>query len=408
MRKKKKLFRIVAFLLTFVMVLGLPSTECKADKISELQKSIKEKQAAISSAQSQKKNLQTGMTNVKNLISGLEAEKKNLANYVTKLDASLTEAQEKISELKSLIADKEEEIRIAIEELNEAIRIEEEQYESMKARIKYLYERGNNYYIELLLSATDYSDMLNRADYVENISAYDRKMLDLFKETREYVEVCKAQLEAEEELLEEAKAEVEEEEKALEELISAKQKEIAKYQADINEKSDAVKEYQALIAQQDEEIKALEEAVKAEQAALLEATRLRYDGGVFAWPAPSYTRISDDYGNRTHPILKIQQFHNGIDMAAPGGSPILAAYNGKVIAASYSSSMGNYVMIDHGDSLYTIYMHASKLYVSKGETVIRGEKIAAVGSTGRSTGNHLHFSVRLNGNYVSPWNYIGK
>lgn len=406
--KKKKLFRFISLFLAMIMLVQLPSFESRADKISELQKSIKEKQAAISSAQSEKKTLQNGMTNVKNIISGLEAEKKSLSNYVSKLDASLTQAQEKIAELKDLIADKEQEIAKTSAELEEALRVEEEQYESMKARIKYLYERGSNYYIELLLLATDFSDMLNRADYVEDISAYDRKMLDLFRDTREYVELCKAQLEAEEELLQEAKAEVENEEKALEELISAKQQEISKYQADINEKNDAVKEYQALIAQQDEEIKTLEEAVKAEQAALLEATRLRYDGGVFAWPAPSYTRISDDYGNRTHPILKIQQFHNGIDMAAPGGSPILAAYNGKVVAAAYSSSMGNYIMIDHGDSLYTIYMHASKLYVSKGETVIRGEKIAAVGSTGRSTGNHLHFSVRLNGNYVSPWNYIGK
>ena len=129
---------------------------------------------------------------------------------------------------------------------------------------------------------------------------------------------------------------------------------------------------------------------------------------MFKWPAPSYTRISDDYGNRTHPILGVQQFHNGVDMAAPGGSPILAAYDGKVVAAAYNASMGNYIMINHGGGLYTIYMHASALYVSTGETVTRGQKIAAVGTTGRSTGNHLHFSVRKDGAYVSPWNYLSK
>ena len=94
-------------------------------------------------------------------------------------------------------------------------------------------------------------------------------------------------------------------------------------------------------------------------------------------------------------------------MAAASGSPILAAYDGTVVAAAYSSSMGNYVMIDHGDGLYTIYMHASALYVSSGQSVTAGEQIAAVGSTGNSTGPHLHFSVRLNGAYVSPWNYLG-
>ena len=107
-----------------------------------------------------------------------------------------------------------------------------------------------------------------------------------------------------------------------------------------------------------------------------------------------------------HPTLGVQKFHNGVDFAAASGTPILAAYSGNVVAASYNSSMGNYVMIDHGDGLYTIYMHASKLYVSSGQSVSKGDQIAAVGSTGRSTGPHLHFSVRLNGNYVSPWGYL--
>ena len=91
---------------------------------------------------------------------------------------------------------------------------------------------------------------------------------------------------------------------------------------------------------------------------------------------------------------------------APKGTAIYAAYDGTVVAATYNSTMGNYVMIDHGSGLYTIYMHASALYVNKGDIVIRGDTIAAVGTTGRSNGNHLHFSVRLNGSYVSPWEYI--
>ena len=101
-----------------------------------------------------------------------------------------------------------------------------------------------------------------------------------------------------------------------------------------------------------------------------------------------------------------EKFHNGIDIGAPSGSSILAAYDGEVVSAAYDSVMGNYVMINHGSGLYTIYMHASALYVSSGQKVSRGEQIAAVGSTGRSTGPHLHFTVRLNGSYVSPWNYV--
>ena len=174
-----------------------------------------------------------------------------------------------------------------------------------------------------------------------------------------------------------------------------------------NEIEGRLSQVEADIAEQNDAIKALEAAVAEERKKLAAEQGRKYDGGMFTWPAPSYTRISDEYGNRMHPTLGIQKFHNGIDMAAPGGSAILAAYNGKVVAADYNGSMGNYIMIDHGDSLYTIYMHASALYVSKGAEVSKGDKIAAVGSTGRSTGNHLHFSVRLNGNYVNPRNYLG-
>lgn len=95
-------------------------------------------------------------------------------------------------------------------------------------------------------------------------------------------------------------------------------------------------------------------------------------------------------------------------MAAAEGTPIVAAYTGIVGEASYNSSMGNYIYIEHGDGLRTIYLHASKLYVSKDDIVVKGEVIGAVGTTGRSTGPHLHFSVRLNGEYVSPWNYLSR
>ena len=167
-----------------------------------------------------------------------------------------------------------------------------------------------------------------------------------------------------------------------------------------------MKEYQQMIAQQDAEIASIEAAIRQQQAALDEANRRVYGGGQFVWPAPKYTRISDDYGMRTHPTLGVQMMHNGIDMAAPSGSPILAAADGNVIAAAYSSSMGNYIMIDHGSDIITVYMHASALNVSVGQEVSAGDRIGSVGSTGRSTGPHLHFGVRKNGTYVNPWSYL--
>ena len=131
-----------------------------------------------------------------------------------------------------------------------------------------------------------------------------------------------------------------------------------------------------------------------------------YNGEKMTWPCPSYTRISSEYGWRIHPTLGVNKYHNGVDMAAPKGPNSLAAFSGEVVAATYNSTMGNYVLMNHGNGYYTIYMHASKLCVTPGEIVVEGEKIAEVGSTGRSTGPHLHFGVRKNGEYVNPMDYL--
>jgi murein DD-endopeptidase MepM/ murein hydrolase activator NlpD len=215
-------------------------------------------------------------------------------------------------------------------------------------------------------------------------------------------------MESEKEVLDEAKEAVEQEEANVNTLLAEKEAQLSSVSSDISDKEAAIKEYEDMIAQQNAEIAALEKAV-AEEKARLEAENAQariYNGGMFTFPCPGYKSISSEYGTRTDPILGTEKFHSGIDLAAPAGTAILAAYDGDVVAAAYSSSMGNYVMIDHGSGLYTIYMHASALYVSTGQTVSKGDKIAAVGSTGRSTGNHLHFSVRLNGSYTSPWNYL--
>ena len=398
MKRLKKAFCVLVCLWLVLSVADRYKTTAYASELTN--ESIRQKEEEISRAKEEKKTLQNGLTNVKELKKELETSKADLANYVAELDADLSDIQEKINELKTLIEEKEGQIVEKTEELEEALEVQQAQYEAMKSRIKFMYEKGDMLYLELVFVADSFGEMLNKADYIEMLSSYDRKMLDEYVAYAEYVALCKEGLEEEKGVLDEAKAAVEEEEAALNELIATKEQEMYKITSDIQNKEAAIREYEAEIASQNETIAALEAAVAEERKRLAEEQGRKYDGGIFTWPAPSYTRISDEYGYRTHPILGVQQFHNGLDMAAPGGSPILAAYDGKVVAAAYSSSMGNYVMIDHGDSLYTVYMHASALYVSK------GDKIAAVGSTGRSTGNHLHFSVRLNGNYVSPWNYL--
>ena len=403
----KRWRRIFCVALGLTLVFGTASRYQTTAFASELTiDNIKQMEAEIKKAQEEKKALQSGLTNVKELKKELEESKTSLSNYVAEMDANLATVQAKIDELKTLISEKEEEIADKTEELEDAIEVQQNQYEAMKSRIKFMYEKGDSLSLELIFSSESFGEMLNKAEYIESLSAYDRKMLDEYVAYAEYVALCKEGLEEEKSVLDEAKAAAQAEEDALNELIAAKEQEINQVSSDIANKEQAIKDYEADIAAENETIKALEAAVAEERKKLAAEQGRKYDGGMFTWPAPSYTRISSEYGNRMHPTVGVEKFHNGLDMAAPGGSPILAAYDGKVVAADYNSSMGNYIMIDHGDSLYTIYMHASALYVSKGTEVSKGDKIGAVGTTGRSTGNHLHFGVRLNGSYVNPWNYL--
>ena len=362
---------------------------------------IQEKKDEISQAKEERKKLQQGLSDVKKMVSQLEKSKTSLKNYVKELDTQLMAVEAKIQELKELITEKEKEIEKTKIELEEAIAVEEKQYEEMKIRIKFMYEKGGQFYLDMMLGASSFGDMLNKAQYVESISAYDRQKLDEFQLSRELVEVCKQELEEEEVVLQEAKVAVEKEQANLEVLIDSKKKEIAEFEGDIKKKEASIKEYEAYIKEQDAMITALEKALKE-----MEGSNLKYDGGMFHWPAPSYTRITSPFGWRIHPVYGDKRFHNGVDMGAPGGSPILAAYDGVVAQAGYNSSMGNYIYINHGSGMVTIYMHASALYVKQGQTVSKGDKIAAVGTTGTSTGNHLHFGVRLNGSYVDPMNYF--
>lgn len=402
---KKRWKRLAAYLLAGTLLLS--AVPCESARAGTLEENIKQKQDAISQAQQEKKKLESSVSDIKAMVADLEKSKNNLESYVTELDQKLTELEDKIEELQGQIEAKQQEVAQAKEELELAEEVAQSQYDGMKARLKFLYENGvSDSYMEILLSAGSFAGMLDQAEYIERLSAYDKRKLLEYRQSVEYTKLCKEMYEEEEAVLHEAEESLQKEQESVNALIAEKEKEIKAYQGDISNKEAALADYEAGIAEQNATIAALEKAVAEDKAKLAEQNRLKYDGGMFQMPCPGYTRISEEYGNRIHPILGTPQFHNGVDLAAPSGTPILAAYDGKVVAAAYNSTMGNYVMIDHGDGLYTIYMHASKLYVSTGQTVSKGAQIAAVGSTGRSTGPHLHFSVRLNGSYVSPWNYL--
>lgn len=405
---KKKLAVLLALVLALAVFVDRPIDTMATPFSSITSESIKEKENQIEQAQEEKENLQDTLTDVKEIKKKLEKEKQDLSKYVEQLDGQLVTIQENIARLNGLINEKEIQIAETQVQLEEARRIEEEQYDAMVQRIRFMYTQGETTYMDMIFSGDSVSDILNQVVYMEQISAYDRQQLDEFMLNRQLIEACERQLIADKELLDAQKAGVEAEETAMEELIAEKEATIVAYQTDIKNKEQAIADYEADIAAQNEIIEALEAAVAAERKRIMEANGvvLTYDGGQFKMPIASYTRVSSPYGWRMHPTLGVEKYHNGIDLASPTGTAIYAAYDGIVVAAAYSSSMGNYVMIDHGSGLYTIYMHASKLYVSEDDVVVRGETIAAVGSTGRSTGPHLHFGVRSNGAYVDPSNYV--
>lgn len=408
---KKRIGRTLGVLCCAVLLFGGREPAVSAVTLSSITSdSIEEKEGQIAQAKEEKEALQNSLSDLQAMKKELESQKSSLKNYVAQLDSNLQEIEANIAVLRSRISEKEAQLEETQAQLEAALEKEENQKESMIRHIRMIYETGNPEMLEMLAKSESFGNFLNKADYVEKVVSYEQQMWQDYRLVREYVELCKTELELEKEILDETKAGVEAEQKNLEALIEQKNQDITNYETDISNKAKAIREYEEEIKAQEEEIATLEALIAEEKKKILASSGvvLSYDGGMFKFPLATYTRISDDYGNRIHPTLGVQQFHNGVDFASPKGTAIYAAYDGVVVAATYSGTMGNYVMIDHGDGLYTIYMHASALYVEKDDVVVRGETIAAVGSTGRSTGNHLHFSVRKDGSYVSPWNYLSE
>lgn len=407
--KKRKILTMC--MLCVALSFGLVGQASAAGGVGSVtSQSIKDKEKQMNKAEKELDQLEDMLSDVKAMKKSLESKKNNLKEYIKELDANLDIILAKIAELENLIVTKEGEIAQAEADLAEALSMESQQYEMLKKHIQMMYEQGDMFVYDVIISGTGISDVLTKMEYVNQFVEYDKQVWDSYIMNRELVEYCKMTLDAEKVVLDEAKAGVESEKAAMEELIAEKEVQISAYDKDIQTKAAAIQEYEEYIAEQEEVIAALEKQIEEERKQLIAQSGavLTYDGGKFVFPVAKYTRVSSEFGWRIHPTLGVNKFHNGVDLASPTGTNIYAAYDGVVVAATYSGTMGNYVMINHGSGLYTIYMHASKLYVKKDDIVLRGNTIAAVGSTGRSTGPHLHFGVRKDGTYVSPWNYISK
>ncbi len=396
---KKKRWLVIA--LTFVCC-GLAAFPSFATKSS------------LTDAKKKKTAIEQEMKRAKETLAKLEALKGDAVAYVKQMDATLEALGEELSQLSADIEAKEERITITTTELQTAEEMEAEQYEAMKLRIKYMYEKGDSSYVDLLLQARSLSELLNKAEYIGKISEYDREKLDEYIATKQQIAETKVVLETEHAELLELQEQTEAKHASVEELMVAKQAEIKAVESQIDAAEEDVSEYQKDLKKQENSIKAIEAEIKrqedeAKKKAAASGTTYKTQsiGDIkFIWPIPASGRITSKFGARTSPTKGASSNHQGIDVGAPTGTNILAAAGGTVVVSTYSYSAGNYVMLNHGGGVYTVYMHASKLLCKVGDTVKQGQVIAKVGSTGYSTGPHLHFGIRVNGTYVNPSKYV--
>ena len=392
---KRRMRKVTALVLSIGMVLSMTVTS-GAVTIDEAQKKADELQSQKNAAQ---------------------AEKDTLAAKLNSIIAQMNKTQEELSA-------KETEISTAEEELVQAKVDEDEQYNSMKKRIKYMYEGGNTQFLEILMSSSNIGDLLNKAEYVSKLSSYDRDMLTAFQDTVKAVEEKEAKLQDEYEKLNTLQSSLVSQQTEAQTLISSKEAQIAEIQDQITDNANLLADLKAKA----EEAKRLQEEQAAAAAAAAAAAKKNNSGssggsssggssssrpassgnvvsgsGYFTHPCPGMTYQSSYFG-------EVRSFdsrpHKGNDYAAPTGTPTYAAAAGTVITAGWSNSAGNWVVISHGNGLVTKYMHHSSICVSAGQRVEKGQQIGYVGSTGYSTGAHLHFQVELNGTPVNPNNYM--
>jgi len=382
----KKLIR-QRFLLTLLLAVLIPVVALSVNartSIEDLEQQKKETEQAIEDAKEEFAQKNAGIAERSYQILELEEETNRINNAIAKTNSE--------------IATKEEEIGLTLEQLDLIREEQDVYYEQTKERIKVMYEFGSTEYLEVLLESKDTSDFFNRLEYLNKLVAYDQEMLEKIQEIEEEIKRHENQLTVEKIELEELQAENMVQKNDVEALRVKKEKEIVSIQED---KELILQEIQMMEKEQEERDKMIEELIK------LYADSTILFGGDLDWPVPGWSRISSEFGPRIHPVHGYRSTHTGIDIPASYGTSVKAAGSGRVIFAGWGTAYGNFILIDHGVDpqkrhVVTQYAHNSELLVSEGDVVVRGETIAKVGSTGWSTGNHLHFGVQIGGEWVDP------
>ncbi|MDR0952114.1 MAG: peptidoglycan DD-metalloendopeptidase family protein [Oscillospiraceae bacterium] len=396
--KTKRIAAIICLVLVAAMLLSLG--------LSALGGAFAATQAEIDALKEQQEELNGKMDELGAQIGNLEDQMDAAMERKALLDEQNELARQEIELINEQIAMYENLVETKAQELEEAIEQEEAQKQALRRRMREMEEAGNLTYIAIIFNASSFTDLLSRLDFVNSIMENDKQMEDAYIAAREHVAEVKAEYEAtlaEHEAtkiqLEDKKAELERQIAAAEQLMRELEEDIERYKAEYAEFEAFANSLEDDINRKVAELEAQQK--KEEMGNYVTGT------GTYKWPLPGYS-AGDTFGWRMHPILNVNKWHAGEDIGAPSGTPILAADSGTVITANsgnYGGGYGNYVVISHGNGMTTLYAHQSAIAVSLGQSVTQGQVIGYVGSTGLSTGPHLHFEVRLNGVATDPLSY---
>lgn len=382
-------------------------------EISDLEDDLEDLENEINSALSQKLVIEEEINLLNEQIANTESMIAQYDALIAQYDAAIAEYDATIAEYDELIA--QEEVNLAEAEAREA-----EHLEAYRQRVRAMEEEGTVSYLAILFNAADFADLLDRAMMISEIMEYDNALTDALEQDRLDIEAAKAAMEdyragqvaaraeqvAAREEQEAARAEQQE---ALSEL-SAQKSQLSSKNSAIDSLLAEMEAEQELYESQITELENKNSAVDTEIAQKQAELEAQISAGTvtvttqsdYLWPLSGYYTLSSLFGTRTDPFTGQPGNHKGIDIPAPRGTSILAARGGIVITSTYSSSYGNYVVVSHGDNDSTLYAHMSSRAVSVGDSVSQGQVLGYVGSTGRSTGNHLHFEVRVGGVRCDP------
>lgn len=354
----------------------------------------------------------------------LKAETEALDQQLSTLESAVKELDPKIAEATT----RTNQLILQVDDLRSAISLKEISIAETTAEFEHQrgilsdnmtssYKQGAFFYLDLLLEAKDFSDLIARTTLVQRVMDHNNDIAEVLADTRQNLEQQKADLDDDLEAVSTLRAEAQAVEASLRSLQSQRQAKVDAQENIYDQKAALYEESEANAAR----LKAIAEAEEAESRRIENELKNASSSGsgqyngVMAWPVPGFYRVSSPFGYRIHPIFGTRKLHTGIDIGrnldpaqSIDGAAIVAAGDGEVIYATYSSGYGNTVMIDHGNGVVSLYAHqrSGGIRVSVGQQVSKGDRIGTVGSTGYSTGPHLHFEVRVNGTPVDPMDYL--